>query len=240
MDGRRGITADEELAKTLPDVEIHRDDKLFRASLVSVGSLGLITELVLEVAPMFGQSQQVVPTTWQKLCDALEDGSLFTSPTALGAATPTRIRAQAVTPVPEGLEIFINPYRSDDDYHHGGFDRQCVVVTRTRIDGVAPEEPNVQYELSGGGAIIEFFQQLGKFIDIETGGPAQYRGIIDGIITHARAKIAKYLPTPTVLDTYSGGGDKDPGLSIELAITTAGDAHIKMMTRSIIDDPGTV
>jgi hypothetical protein len=229
--GRRGITSDAALAKALPGVVIQRDDELFRASLVSVGSLGLITELVLEVAPMFGQSQQVVHTTWQKVCAALEDGSLFTSPTALGAAPPTRIGAQTVTPVPEGLEIFINPYRSDDDYQHGGFDRRCVVITRTRVDGIPPEKPEVQYELSGGGgAVIEFFQSFGKFIDIETGGPAQYRGIIDGIITSARATISKYLPTPTVLDTYSGGGDKDPGLSIELAITTAGNAHIKMMT----------
>jgi hypothetical protein len=217
--GGGGAITGSSLAEKLPGVQIHRDDELFGAALVTVGSIGLITELVLEVVEMFGQAQSVVTTTWDDVKAALRSGSLFTSATALGAKPPTRLRGDEVTPIPEGLEIFINPYRSDDDYAHGKFDRRCVAVMRARAEG-SPD--------SGSPPASTIGFDLGTWLEIELGDVGHFRRIVDRILTAARPMINRYLPTPTVLDTYYDG-EKQPGLSLEVAIPTTDNAHLAMM-----------
>ncbi len=243
------ITSPASLATQLPsEVQISYDDELFYSALVSVGSFGIITELVIEVQQMFGQSQRVRKRPWSKVRQALKDGTAFTDPDVLTLGLDymerhgkTTASGKTVTPKAEGFEILLNPYRISDNYQSGSKERSCLFVSRARGVGAEGESPPMDdYEApilqGGGGSPLDYappllgtLQSLIQLGQVEDGGPSEYRKIIDKLHQESRANIRAYRPTDAAIRNDPPPGDPTPGLSMELVITTAKDRHLKLI-----------
>ncbi len=242
----QAITTLASMNTALPDVEIRYDDELFDSVLVSVGAMGLVVELVLEVAEMFGQSQRRSKVSWKKVCAAMEDGSLFDLDAGVGVAHPAPGTGSAT---PEGLEILVNPFRTNDDYADSTPERDCWVISRAAASEVSPTPvphqglPTFDESIASLGLLPEIqsvmLMALGPalaalpfaaavYTAFEMGFLPLYRLIIDVIQETSRSDTKGYPPTPEVLETYDGTTAKSPGLSLELAITTADNKHITM------------
>jgi hypothetical protein len=75
------ITNEFELRKRLgPDIRIHYDDDWFDAVLVSMGSMGIITSVVLEVTDQHFLEKTITQMPWSQLKPQLADGSIFKAP----------------------------------------------------------------------------------------------------------------------------------------------------------------
>ncbi len=75
------ITKEDELRRRLgPDVQIRYNDDWFDAVLVSVGSMGIITAVVLEVTDQYFLQRTLTAMPWSELRPRLADGSVFTDP----------------------------------------------------------------------------------------------------------------------------------------------------------------
>lgn len=75
------ITKEVELRQRLgPGVQIRYDDDWFDSVLVSMGSMGIITAVVLEVTEQYFLTRTCTEWTWSALRPKLEDGSLFADP----------------------------------------------------------------------------------------------------------------------------------------------------------------
>jgi hypothetical protein len=72
------ITREDELRRRLgPDVQIRYDDDWFDAVLVSMGSMGIITSVVLEVTDQYYLDKSCVTKPWSTVKSELLDGRLF-------------------------------------------------------------------------------------------------------------------------------------------------------------------
>jgi len=116
------ITDPKMLSTVLPDIQpdnIHYDDNWFYSVLVSMGCMGIIYSLVIEVRAQFGLSELRAQSSWNVVRPLLADGSLFTQ------LPPWVQRTQARTPfTPRFLELVINPYKDDQGDH------TCIVTFR--------------------------------------------------------------------------------------------------------------
>jgi FAD binding domain/Abnormal spindle-like microcephaly-assoc'd, ASPM-SPD-2-Hydin len=114
------ITEHTELAKVLgPDVEIHYDDDWFDSVLVSVGSLGIIYSVVLEVTDQYHLEEKCQELSWtgsSGLRSMLVDGSLFTRGRHLDGS------GQLTLP-PRGVQVAI-------DTTMPGNEPRCFLTTR--------------------------------------------------------------------------------------------------------------
>jgi FAD/FMN-containing dehydrogenase len=115
-----------------PTPVVHYNDDEFFAVLVSMGCMGIMRSVILEVAPQFGLSQRVGTSTWETLKPLLKSGVLFnTLPPWNGVQGMKTHPAVAPNPVARALEIFINPYRISNDYFNDAApDRACLVTSR--------------------------------------------------------------------------------------------------------------
>jgi hypothetical protein len=121
------ITDKQTLAKIYPEIDeqnIIYDDVWFNAILVSMGCMGIIYSLVIEVRDQYGLEEVRAKSTWSTVQPLLANGSLF-------ASLPPWLTANRQDNnqdfVPRFLEIDVNPYPEDDNDH------VCVVRSRREI-----------------------------------------------------------------------------------------------------------
>lgn len=245
--GDRRIT-DLERMRSMPGLRrenVHYDDDWFNAAILSVGCLGIIVSLVVEVRNQYGLSQRVVQTRWRALRPLLETPAAFESgifsPTfPLGIRHPTSAAGRRVTPEASSVEIFLNPYRISDDYHRDGRpDRHCLLVSKAearpadRADGAfdrPPVSPSDHFHGFWNG-LGNALRDAGTVIRVESGGPGTVKDEINGIMTRSRADTVGYPVSWRVLDTYDYGGSKPPVMSMELAVSTRNNAHLALIER---------
>lgn len=98
------------------DIPLVQDDEWFYASIVSMGSMGIVYSVIMEVVPSYWLKESRELTTWSKIRPLLEERKV--------------IRDN------EHFEVYINPYKTDGDH-------TCVVTTRNRIDvDLRPKGPD--------------------------------------------------------------------------------------------------
>ena len=213
------------------DDAVHYDDQWFNAVLVSLGTLGIITDYVLEVRDQYGISEVSYETTWNDVKPMLESGEIFTS-TRFDARDPSR-RWISDHPAgdrePMGIGLFINPYRLSDDYGSGDGspNRRAYLVTHassSRFDG-AHAQP-------GGSSVFDQMHLIGDFES--SGDLRNTRKVVDRVIDMLRSDTGTdghYRVSHSVLDTTSD--DRPPVLSIEVVVTTAGGRHVRFIDRML-------
>ncbi len=220
-----------------PD-NIHYDDAWFQAVLVSMGAMGILYALVVEVRDQFGLHEDVQPTTWRAIRPLLESGELFTGATWIDrhprTLAPTGTGpAVAITPIARGLSVFINPYRVSDDYATDAApDRQVVLVTHAMstegADGPLAPRPGLNDLFVA--ALLALFEQTSS------------TGVVSGIVNTVIGGLRDVAGTPgypvswSVLDTTSGA--PPPILSLEIVVSTAAGLHVRYLDRilAIFDD----
>lgn len=100
-----GITNPDKYAD--PDIKLVQDDKWFYATIVSMGSMGVVYSVIMEVKPSYWLEETRTLTKWSTLKPQLEEGRI--------------IREN------EHFEVYLNPYKVDGDH-------SCIVTTRNTID----------------------------------------------------------------------------------------------------------
>ena len=78
------------IAGTVPVAGITPQDWL-NAAIVSMGSMGVVYSMVLEVVPQFGVREVVVQKTWEDICNDLNDDPVF-DPIFQGLDFETKLR----------------------------------------------------------------------------------------------------------------------------------------------------
>jgi hypothetical protein len=243
--GSNAITDPKKLAAAyandpVPLAQIHYDDDEFFSVLVSMGCVGIIHSLVIEVDPQFGLSQRVGLSTWNTIRSSLtNNGAFFTSmppwinvpgmaihPTAI-IKSRKPVQVISASPVQHALEVFINPYRMSDDYFNDPMpDRLCVVVSRAKSvkvlqDPTPPEEPCGLLQAIGKIALS------GAVVAFESGGPGTAKNIVNGVMQSTRTDTKLAYPVGwSVTDTY---GAPLPVMSLEIALPTLGDKHLNLI-----------
>jgi hypothetical protein len=197
-----------------PQVKIVADDEIFEAAIVSVGALGVVASLVLEVRPMYGLSERVRWMPWSDVRAKLLDGSIFTDVAGLtDPARPHPATGSASAPLSgdgyRHLEVMINPYPDPDGV------RWAFVATRV-------EHPSWDAK--------DFERDEAKISDaaiyfaVELGGPGKYHETLRDLIGSTRADTPGAHRYLSVQDTK--GRKSQPAYSSELVISTAGGRHV--------------
>jgi hypothetical protein len=88
-------------------VTLLQDDSLFYSVLVSLGCMGIIYALVLEVRPMYWIRETKQLTCWTQVRKKISDGSIFQGN--------------------RGVMVQVNPYQMEGDH-------TCIVVTHTEVE----------------------------------------------------------------------------------------------------------
>ncbi|MGB3464511.1 MAG: D-arabinono-1,4-lactone oxidase, partial [Cyclobacteriaceae bacterium] len=88
------------------DIPLIQDDEWFYATLVSMGSMGVVYSVIMEVKPLYWLEEKRKVYKWGEVRPMLEEGSL--------------IRDN------EHIEVYLNPYKTDGDH-------TCVVTTRNTV-----------------------------------------------------------------------------------------------------------
>jgi hypothetical protein len=113
---------------------IHYDDNLFRSALVSVGAMGVVYALILDVVPQYALAQLNQWTTWESVMGFAASGAIFGSggfseelehlfdPSQLTSIFPGN-----QTPQYRALQIVVNPIRNGDGTHN------CYMTVRFEI-----------------------------------------------------------------------------------------------------------
>ncbi len=241
------------LLRSMPDLRrenVHYDDDWFNTALVSMGCLGIIVSLVVEVTNQYGLSQRVKQTRWREVRRLLEvptafETGIFSPSFPLGIRHPNTAAGRSVNSVPSGVEIFLNPYRISDDYSRDRApDRHCILVSRAEArpvdEGAFDEAPT-----RSNDHFHDFWRDFGNalkaawtVIRVESGGPGTVKDEINGIMNSSRSDTTGYPVGYSVLDTYDYGGAKPPVMSMEIAISIANNQHVLLIDRllEIFDD----
>ena len=124
----RPITKDAELRRTLgPDVEVKRDNDWFDSVLVTVGALGIVYSVVLEVRAAYKVREvRHRHVEWSVLRPLLADGSVFT------------------TDAPEAVQVAINPGSMDRAASLAGgkpAGPDCFLSVRHNVGMTFPSDP---------------------------------------------------------------------------------------------------
>jgi hypothetical protein len=209
---------------------IHYDNDLFNAALVSLGRLGIIYSLVIEVRGQFGLSEKKINTTWNTIRPDLLSGDLFTGVRGgtrwLAAHDRTLASGAPVTPIPRGIGIFINPYRKSDNYDPGApADRDVMLITHAEANrGFDP----IEYVQPPGPSdtdivhIIKSFEEAGSLTAVR-----QILAQVLGILRRSEGSRG-YPLGYTVL---SATGSYQPILSMEIIVSTRGNRDVLMVDR---------
>lgn len=239
--GEHAITDKSKMLAGLVDVpaaNLRYDDDWFFSLLVSLGALGIICSYVIEAVDQFGLSERRFETSWNRIKRFLESGEIFTT-TKYEAGRPPWIEAHPsdARRVPQGLSLFINPYRMSYEPGHDDFDdRRVMLVTHARSPSVGAkhERPAGACDLVSAihqGAMIRDFEHASE--------PAHLAKIIDNLLDSLREPEGTrgYPVSYSVLDTTSSD-DRPPVLSIEVAVSTVGNRHIAYLEQvfRIFDD----
>jgi hypothetical protein len=124
---------------------IIQDDDTFYSTLVSMGSMGVIYAVVLDVVPQYKLIQWTKWTTWEALVQertqSLDLESLFTGEfTGLENFLNNDWPADLPGGVPKNryVEILVNPIRNDDGTHN------CFITNRAQIPPIKLSLPGMQ------------------------------------------------------------------------------------------------
>lgn len=243
--GARSITDPEKMKRSAPIAgtpsmawphNIHYDDAWFDAALVSVGSMGILASLILEVDEQYGISERSLDTTWSDIRPMLASGALFTS-TQFSARDPARrwidLHDPAPDRAPRGLGIAINPYRLSDDYSAAASpDRGCRLSTQAQSAGYEGERHWTDVE----HLELRFMDLIRRF---EAGGLRMAREAIHTFLdlwNGLEGTGGKYRKSYTVWDPariWQRGEfpDKRLFLSQEIAVSTIGGNHVRCVDR---------
>ena len=206
------------------------DDEAFLAAGVGVGSLGIIVAVLVEAREQYGLSQRLSTIKWSAIKAAAREGRLFTHE-AVPARHPSTAAGRRVNAIPEALEIFVNPYRTDDQYSDlADGDRNCLVVSRRRAIPVDNRPGAFDPPFRPPGANID---RVGLMIDVELHGPDRYRARVDEVMRAGRAETTGYPVAHSVLDTYDGTGPALPALGMEIVVPTTGERWIQLIDQML-------
>ncbi len=89
-----------------PDITLVQDDDWFYSTLVSMGSMGIVYSVILELVPTYWLHESRERSTWSQVKPLLEEGSI--------------IREN------EHFEVYINPYITDGDH-------TCILTKRNKV-----------------------------------------------------------------------------------------------------------
>lgn len=215
---------------------LHYDDDQFNAVLVSMGCMGVIQSMIIEVVPQFGVSQRVGTSTWNTVKGLITSGALFTSlppwpGVKIDPHPPIRTTpGRPAEPTPRGMEIFVNPYRKSDDYQSDPApDRDCIVVSRA-------VSPSFDAPLAAGWCPgLPLSEQLVIINGFKAGTAKAARLAIDAVIAASRCPTTGYPAAWSVTDTYGAnpwavsnpdGAGRGPVDSIEFAVSNIGGADV--------------
>jgi hypothetical protein len=113
---------------------IHYDDNLFRSALVSVGAMGVVYALILDVVPQYALAQLNQWTTWESVMGFAASGAIFGSEgfseELLHLFDPSQLTLMFPgnqTPQYRALQIVVNPIRNGDGTHN------CYMTVRFEI-----------------------------------------------------------------------------------------------------------
>ncbi|MDC0666187.1 hypothetical protein [Nannocystis radixulma] len=250
-EGSRALTTVDTLPG-LPTTTVLRSDELFLATLVSVGAMGVVTELVIEAQPEVGMSQQCKTRPWSKVRAALESGKIFDlSEDGVEDKHPEVVEGGDISVAPEGLEILINPYRLSDNYGPEGDDeRNCRVIYRALRLGAPADDETLSQTLASAQqfvslvlaapAIGDLLANVGVttislFAMFELGALPVYREIIEVLHQVLRSDTDGFAPVHKVLDTFDGNGWIPPGMSFEIAIPTTDGRHLALLDEMLAE-----
>ncbi|MEX0967517.1 MAG: D-arabinono-1,4-lactone oxidase [Bacteroidia bacterium] len=90
-----------------PDIPLVQNDEWFYAAVVSMGCLGIVYSLIIEVVPSYWLKETRELILWSQLKPLLAEGSILQKN--------------------EHFEVYLNPYKTDGDY-------TCLITTRKHID----------------------------------------------------------------------------------------------------------
>jgi hypothetical protein len=220
---------------------LHYGDDEFHSVLVSMGCMGVIHSLIIEVVPQFGVSQRVGTSTWNTVKGLITSRALFTSLPPWPGVTidphppvGTDPAGEPVQPASRGLEIFLNPYRMSDDYQADPApDRNCVVVSRAASPATF-DPPLAPGWCPGPGPLEQFFIING----FKSGDAKAARPIIDGLMSVLRCATAGYPEAWSVTDTYgpdpwsvanTGGSGRGQAISVEFAVNSLRGADVRFV-----------
>jgi len=222
------ITDPERLARarrTVPREFIHYDDEMFAAALVSLGALGIIFSVIVEVRAQFSLHEVVHPlTNWAAIRRQLLDGSLLGD----GPADPPWLAAHPQPShgrrLPKALSVFINPYRSSGSYTSGDghSERSVMLVTCAEDREVGPPR-----EESPG---LSDFDILHLIKDFEAAHNLKdTAATVQRVFPLLRAAggTEGYRVAWSVLDTTSGKAP--PVLGLEIVVSTAENKHVALL-----------
>ena len=127
-----GITNSDAVASVLnlPPENLHYDDDWFNSALVSVGSLGIIYSVIVEVVPQYDLISKCEALDWTAAKARLRGGP--GDPFATNPTDPTKL-------INRGVQVVVEPYMRADG------SRVCYFTTRTE----AASDPN---QWVGGGS----------------------------------------------------------------------------------------
>jgi hypothetical protein len=209
------LTTDEgvlRVAEQLERAEIIRDDATFDACLVSVGSVGVVYALVLEVRdPRYALAEATAQVPWRTVRAALADGTAFETPLVPRAADPAAGESARY----RYLELLFNPYP------HTSGDVLVRVVTRfeartpTDRDYVRPPRR------------VSVLDKLRVFAGVKSKDDAHYHDIIEELQSENRVTTSVFAPSAAINDT--GSDTAVPVQSMELCMSTRGNVHLALL-----------
>lgn len=213
---RARITADGpvKLQDGTAAVKIVADDDLFDSTIVSVGSLGVIASIVLEVRPMYGLSERTRWMRWNEVRARLADGTAFTDvatltdparPHPAGGAASTPLRADGY----RHLEVMVNPYPDTAGV------RWAFVVTRV-------EHP--AWAASDFARPENKINEVALYLAVESGNPERYHERLTELIGSTRADTPGAHRYLSVQDTK--GRKSQPAYSSELVLSAKDETYL--------------
>ncbi|AEE54151.1 FAD-binding protein [Haliscomenobacter hydrossis] len=233
-----------------------QNDEWFYSLIVSMGSIGMITAILIEVSDQYGLSQRKTAASWINVKNLISEENSRTNTGLFGNTPPfdfnfpRRVNNIPIEPVFDSFEIFLNPYRTSDDYSQidpfGRFaDRACVVVGKARpsielFTFEANTANETRYVATKGG--ISDLENLGIISEIEN--PhfhriKRLRNVVNFIINadFSRANTeAYYYPSHLVRNTTGGdeNGGSLPALGLEIAVPTTNNQHISFINELLM------
>lgn len=214
--GARAITRTEgvlTITTGLTKDDVVYDDALFDAALVSIGTLGVIYSLVLEVRdPGYALEEATDMVPWTTVRAALAAGTAFHTPLVASRATPP----PGETPRFRSLELLMNPYVDPDK-------KVLMVRVVTRFEAATATRAS----WTRPPRTVDIFEKIRIFATVLGRDDAAYHDVIDALQTGNRANSDCFAPAADVNDTKSDL--RVPIDSMEIAISTRDGRHVKLL-----------
>jgi hypothetical protein len=171
------ITKDAELRQALgPGVAVVRDNNWYNATIASVGSLGIVYSVILEVREAYKMTVNRSRDTWSKIRPRLADGSLFTE----GG--------------PDSVYVSIDPGTS-----MATGDPDCYVTSRVNVSKDVPSKPASTDTMSEGlAAFCNNHQLLPITYAVAAATPAIYGSVLGALAAVPGIELASPVLVPLV------------------------------------------